>query len=115
MPGNFIVKASQQPFLDGLAGSTAIPALPDSAVSLDNWIEIDHLDPENNPFAGQAYRIFFAGGQVITGKLDEDGHARHDSVPADAERVEYEPRTPEKDDPPESLDKLIAAARSRLG
>ncbi|MFZ7096139.1 type VI secretion system Vgr family protein [Luteimonas dalianensis] len=114
-PGNFTVKGAQGPFRGGALDAPRIAALPDSAVELENWIEIDHRDPENEPFAGQAYKIFFAGGQIVSGKLDENGHARHENVPDRAERVEYEPRTPEKDDPPEPLEKLIAAAQSRLG
>jgi hypothetical protein len=27
-------------------------------------------DPDNQPFAGQGYKIFFADGTVISGKLD---------------------------------------------
>ncbi|MDR7192641.1 type VI secretion system Vgr family protein [Luteimonas terrae] len=114
-PGEFTVKASQHPFLGGETVAAPIAALPDSTIALNNWIEINHRDPENEPFSGQAYKIFFAGGQILSGKLDTDGHARHESVPDRAERVEYEPRTPEQDDPPEPLDKLISAAQSRLG
>jgi type VI secretion system secreted protein VgrG len=61
------------------------------------------------------YKIFFAGGAVKSGTLNDQGQARHDDVPEIAERVEYEARTPEQDTPWAPLDELIAAARKKLG
>ncbi|MEN1928094.1 type VI secretion system Vgr family protein, partial [Luteimonas sp. MJ250] len=114
-PGEFKVKASQHPFLSGESGITQLAALPDSKIALDNWIEINHRDPDNQPFAGQAYKIFFAGGQIISGKLDADGHARHENVPEKAERVEYEWPEPLKDEPWDPIERLVSTARSKLG
>ncbi|MCY1248133.1 hypothetical protein D9M72_615290 [compost metagenome] len=52
---------------------------------------------------------------MISGALDAQGHARHDNVPLKAQRVEYEPREPQPDKPWDALDKLVAAAQSKLG
>jgi type VI secretion system secreted protein VgrG len=113
-PGRFAVKGSGHAFLGGGSGAAQMPFLPQGVQTLPTWIEIDHRDAESLPMAGQAYRIFFEGGAVIAGKLDAKGHARHDNVPERAERVEYEPRTPEKDKPWDPLAELVAAASSKL-
>lgn len=114
-PGSFTVKASEHPFLGASSHAAELGALPDSAVKLDNWIEIDHRDADELPFVGQAYKIFFAGGQIVSGKLDADGHARHDNVPEKAERVEYEFPEPLDDRPWDPLEKLISATSTKLG
>lgn len=67
------------------------------------------------PFAGQKYKIHFENGQVISGKLDAMGHARHENVPPRATRVEYEMPKPGSDEPWEQIAKLIQASRSKLG
>ena len=114
-PGNFTVKAGQVPFKGGASGAAAMPVLPDGTMKLDNWIEVNHRDADNQPFAEQGYTIFFEGGQTIKGKLDADGHARHENVPAKAERVEYEPREPLDDEPWQPTKLIVQAVRSKLG
>lgn len=114
-PGSFTVKAGENPFLSGENKAATLAALPDATTKLDHWIEIDHRDTENQPFAGMPYKIFFEGGQVINGKLDGDGHARHDGVPTKAERVEYELPEALEDTPWDPIAKLVQATRSKLG
>ena len=114
-PGNFTVKAGQVPFKGGASTAAALGVLPDSKLKLENWIEIDHRDADSQPFDGQGYTIFFEGGQTVKGKLDADGHARHENVPRRAERVEYEPIEPLEDEPWEPLSALVAVSRSKLG
>lgn len=114
-PGNFTVKASENPFLGGQSNAATLAALPDGKLKLDHWIEIDHRDVENQPFAGMPYKIFFEGGQVINGKLDANGHARHDGVPPRAERVEYDLPEALEDTPWDPIAKLVQATRSKLG
>lgn len=91
-----------------------MPYLPQGVQTIPTWIEINHRDAESQPMAGQAYKIFFEGGAVMSGKLDSNGHARHENVPEKALRVEYEPRKPEKDKPWDALDKLVVAAKTKL-
>ena len=52
---------------------------------------------------------------MIAGTLDAKGWARHEAVPKQAERVEYEPRTPQPDKPWNPLAELLAAAQQKLG
>ncbi|MGY0618459.1 type VI secretion system Vgr family protein [Lysobacter sp. A378] len=114
-PGNFTVKAGQVPFRGGASAAAMLAALPDSKLKLDNWIEVNHRDADNQPFAGQGYTIFFEGGQTIKGKLDAGGHARHENVPEKAERVEYEPRKPLDDEPWKPTRSIMQAAIAKLG
>ena len=112
MPGSFTVKAGNHSLVG--PGSASVPLPSWSRSNAANWIEIDHRDPEGVPFAGQGYRIFFDGGQVLGGTLDAQGHARHDDVPEKAIRVEYDPLEPQDDPDWEPLQQLIKAAREKL-
>jgi type VI secretion system secreted protein VgrG len=113
-PGKFEVKSSTHNLLGGGSKAAQMPYLPDGTQKFQNWIEINHRDPEGEPMAGQKYKIFFEGGVVVSGALDAKGHARHDNVPAKAERVEYEPREPEKDKPWDPLAKLLSEVNKQL-
>jgi type VI secretion system secreted protein VgrG len=113
-PGAFSVKGGSHAFLGGGGQAAELPFLPQGVKTLPNWIEINHRDTDASAMAGQAYKIFFEGGVVIAGKLDAKGHARHDNVPANATRVEYEARKALKDKPWDALDDLAAAANSKL-
>lgn len=113
-PGSFTVKGATHDWAGGGKGSAELPALPQGSQELPTWIEINHRDAEGLPMAAQGYKIFFEGNQVISGKLNANGHARHDNVPARAERVEYEPRRPLDEQPWDPLTKLVAAAQSKL-
>ena len=113
-PGAFTVKGSSHAFLGGGGSVAELPFLPQGAQKLPNWIEINHRDADSAAMAGQAYKIFFDGGVVIAGKLNEKGHARHDNVPANAVRVEYEARRALKDKPWDPREDLVAAAKSKL-
>lgn len=113
-PGKFEVKASGHAFLGGGSGAAELPALPDSAQKIPTWIELNHRDAEGLPMAGQRYKVFFEGGVVIAGALDAQGHARHDNVPPNALRVEYEPRECDQDRPWGSLASLVAAVKNKL-
>ncbi|WP_422648727.1 Type IV secretion protein Rhs [Cupriavidus sp. H18C1] len=95
-PGMFEVKGAGHPFSGGAGNAASLAALPTGATALDHWIEIDHRDVDGEPFEGQAYKIHFEDGQIISGKLDAAGHARHDGVPPNAVRVEYEIPSPRR-------------------
>jgi len=115
-PGAFTVHGATHAFEDGGSLVAGVPALPDAKLGEpQSWIAISHADPDGVPMAGQKYKIYFEGGTVIAGALDTAGKARHENVPANAIRTEYEARTPDEDKPWESFDKLIAAAQSKLG
>ncbi len=107
-------KGSNHAFMGPASEAAQLPALPQGTEKIPTWIEIAHRDAESAPFAGQAYKIFFEGNQVVSGKLDAKGFARHENVPKNAERVEYEPRQPEPEKPWDELAKAVAAAKTKL-
>lgn len=114
-PGTFSVKGAGHAFEGPAKEQAKLPHLPSRQAEMQNWIEISHLDAEGTAFAGQGYRIIFDGNQVIEGKLDGNGFARHEGVPRNALRVEYEQRTPLAEKPWSPLQDLVGAARSRMG
>jgi len=114
-PGTFSVKGVGNAFEGPGSGLANLAPLPSGQAEMQNWIEISHFDAEGEPFVGQGYKIVFEGNQVIDGKLDGNGFARHDTVPRNALRVEYEQRTPLEEKPWAALQDVIAAAKSRLG
>lgn len=73
-----------------------------------NWIALEHLDADNQPFANLGYKIFFENNQVIEGKLDEQGKAYHENVPEQAIKVEYEENPTIKDEPWDTYDSVLA-------
>ncbi|MDM1781293.1 type VI secretion system tip protein VgrG [Acinetobacter indicus] len=86
--GKFEVKAGQHLFVNGSQVNTSLPALP--SFKNQNWIALEHLDADNQPFSSVDYKIFFEGNQIIEGQLDDQGKAHHNNVPEKAIRVEYE-------------------------
>jgi len=113
MPGDFVVKAGKHSLVG--PGSASFPLPRWSKSDAGNWIEINHRGADDQPFAGQEYRILFENGQNITGKLDAQGYARHENVPEKAVKVEYAPLEPREDSTWEPLRHLIDAARNKLG
>ena len=104
--GKFEVKAGQHLFMGGAQVSAQLPALP--KFDNKNWIALEHLDVDHQPFANLGYKIFFENNQVIEGKLDEHGKAHHDNVPEKAIRVEYEQPKMEEDKPWDQFDTVMA-------
>lgn len=54
-----------------------------------DWIEIDLVDPDGLPYAGEAYVLHLADGSTRKGTLDERGHAEERHVPPGAVRIEF--------------------------
>jgi hypothetical protein len=44
------------------------------------WIEIELLDEDDEPVAGEKYRVEQSNGQILEGKLDHKGFVRLASV-----------------------------------
>lgn len=115
-PGQFDVKGSLHVFEGGGSQMAELPFLPQQAMGEPtNWIHVSHQDPDGQPMAQQNYRIHFADGSVVSGTLDNTGHGQHDNVPQRADRVEYEPRQPEPEQPWETLATMVQAAQNKLG
>lgn len=91
MPGNFIVKASQHPFLEGEYRIDELPKLPDTRVKLfdEGFVLKDKTSGE--PLSNVPYRILLKDGSVLEGITDEAGHT-HVVASADVEEVTLEVR-----------------------
>lgn len=113
-PGKFTVKGGQHLFDQGAKQQAELPHLPSGATELSNFIALNYRDAGGDPMAGVAYKIKFADGVVINGKLDQDGNARHDNVPVKPVSAEYEERTPEPDEPWDPLASMVARANAML-
>ncbi|WP_336719337.1 type VI secretion system Vgr family protein [Acinetobacter soli] len=99
-------KAGQHVFVGGEKVNVQSPALP--KFDNKNWIALEHLDADQQPFANLGYKIFFENNQIIEGRLDEHGKAHHDNVPEKAIRVEYEQPKMEEDKPWDQFDTVMA-------
>ena len=104
MPKEFKVFAGQHKFEGGEKVSIDTPVLP--KFNNKNWIALEHLDVDNQPFSKLGYKIYFEGNQIIEGKLDEQGKAHHDNVPEKAIKVEYE-QSEIKDKPWDTYDLVL--------
>lgn len=113
-PGNFSVKGGQHVFESGTNSSAQLPALPDMNSKLQNFIAINYRDVDGEPMAEVNYKIFFAGGSVIRGKLDKYGNARHENVPEKPISAEYEEHVPLPEDPWRSLADMLTQAERRF-
>ena len=103
--GKFEVKAGQHVFMGGGSANANVPALPE--FNKTNWIGLEHLDADNQPFANLGYKIHFENNQVIEGKLDEKGKAHHENVPDKAIRVEYQELPMQPDTPWDTYDAVL--------
>ncbi|ENW49770.1 hypothetical protein F918_03492 [Acinetobacter baumannii NIPH 601] len=108
--GKFEVKAGQHLFMGGGSANANVPALPE--FNKTNWIALEHLDVDNQPFANLGYKIFFENNQVIEGKLDEQGKAHHENVPDKAIRVEYQELPAKPDTPWDTYDAVLKELNS---
>jgi type VI secretion system secreted protein VgrG len=86
--------------------------LPDGASEIKNFIALNYRGVDGEPMAGVGYKIRFADGVVITGKLDPAGNARHENVPEHPIRAEYEERPPLVDKPWDPLATMVAKANA---
>lgn len=73
MPGNFIVKASQQPFLAGESSVVALTALPQGLSK--GVLDIKYAYDDLKPVVDAPYLVIFDDGTQQTGTLDDKGEA----------------------------------------
>jgi type VI secretion system secreted protein VgrG len=114
-PGTFSVKGGQHLFDGGGSQAAELPHLPDGASEMKNFIALNYRGVDGEPMAGAGYKIRFDGGVVISGKLDQQGNARHENVPDKPIRAEYEERDPLKDKPWDPLAAMLAKANGMFG
>ena len=113
-PGNFTVKGGQHVFDGGGSTPAQIAVLPDGESKLNNFIALNYRDPYGQPMAGVAYKILFANGTIITGRLDEKGNARHDNVPEQPISAQYETRTPDPEKPWNPLAQMLTRVQEKF-
>lgn len=113
-PGKFTVKGGKHLFDKGGRKQAELPHLPAGASELSNFIALNYRDANGDPMAGVGYKIRFADGVVISGKLDQNGNARHENVPDKPISAEYEERTPMPDKPWDPLADMVARAKAML-
>ncbi len=73
------IKAEQRQVRAGKYGKVKVPAhKPPKQMDKEkaSWIEIELMDENGKPVAGQGYRITLPDGSVAAGTLDPDGFAR---------------------------------------
>lgn len=89
MPGNFIVKASQHPFLEGAFKIAELPRLPDTRVRLfdEGFVLKDKSTGE--PLPNMPYRILLKDGSYLYGVTDGFGRT-HIVSSADTEDLTLE-------------------------
>jgi type VI secretion system secreted protein VgrG len=109
-PGKFSVKGGKHLFDKGSKQAAELPHLPDKELKTQNFIALNYRDADGEPMSEVGYKIWFAGGVVISGKLDKNGNARHDNVPEHPIRAEYEERTPSPDPPWNPLSAMLSKA-----
>ncbi|MGD9341404.1 MAG: hypothetical protein PVG76_10755 [Chromatiales bacterium] len=85
------IKAAQRQKKEGKYGSEKVkahkPGAGDDAATdgeseeeKKSWIEIELIDEEDQPVAGERYQIELPDGSVAKGTLDQDGFARVDGI-----------------------------------
>lgn len=79
MPGNFVVKASQQPFLAGAQYPAVLSALPQDRVR--GVLDIKYAYADLKPVVNAPYRVVFEDGTQTEGTLDDNGEARIENPP----------------------------------
>ncbi|WP_082132486.1 hypothetical protein [Luteimonas sp. FCS-9] len=73
MPGNFIVKASQHPYLEGVRGGAALPELPDTRAKLFDEGFVLRDKATGAPLPNMPYRILLKDGTPLDGVTDALG------------------------------------------
>ena len=87
-PGKIEFKASQKDLSGPGSSEATLPALPrlDQA---DNFLELNYRWDDLQPMVGAPYKVTFADGTSREGKLDAQGFARLEGVPASIATVVY--------------------------
>jgi len=88
------VKTVQREGKKGKYGATKAPAYKPPETTAEkkarkNWIEIELLDEEGEPVAGETYEIALPDGSVASGTLDEKGFARVDGIDPGSCKVSF--------------------------
>lgn len=55
----------------------------------EHWLEIELLDDQGQPVAGELYTVELPDGSVISGRLDALGQARHEGIDPGTAKVSF--------------------------
>lgn len=59
------------------------------ATAEEHWLEIELVDDEGLPVAGERYTVELPDGSVISGRLDDHGQARHEGIDPGTAKVSF--------------------------
>jgi type VI secretion system secreted protein VgrG len=76
--------------------NTAIKPLAGPLADTPNQLKLHFLDGDSKPVADVPYKVRFNNGQILEGRLDEQGRAVHSPVPDHPAQVEYLFPAPER-------------------
>lgn len=76
MPGNFIVKASQNPFLEGERGTARLAAMPDTRLKRFDEGFVLKDKTTGQPLPNVPYRILLKDGSYLDGVTDGSGQTQ---------------------------------------
>jgi len=88
-PGSWTVKGASHDWLGGGSQPAALMLMPDGMTEVPSFIELQHTYRDQSPVKGAPYKLVFANGQVLEGKLDPQGRARIDNPPSFQAKVEF--------------------------
>jgi type VI secretion system secreted protein VgrG len=90
MPATLDIKGTSKAFLGPGRSPATLAALPQGTIGeLQHFIELNQHYDDLEPVKGAPYKLTFKDGSVITGKLDDQGFARHEGVPVGLARVQW--------------------------
>jgi len=55
-----------------------------------DWIELELRDEKGNALGGAEYEVFLPNGQIVKGKLDQNGYAKVENIPPGKVRVTFD-------------------------
>ena len=109
-PGEVEIKSPNFDYIQAVGQlDAALPFLAGPLGDEPNTLILNLYDTVAKPIAGVPYIVTFENGQVLQGKLDEQGHAIHSPVPDSPASVQYQFPEPEPDQPWPSYTLLQAA------
>lgn len=79
IPRSFLTQTSQD-IADGTQPVPGEPPRPNTPAKRTTWIEIELVNPQGKPVAGERFRIEVPDGTFQEGKLDTQGRARIDGI-----------------------------------
>ncbi|WBS04811.1 type VI secretion system tip protein TssI/VgrG [Pseudoduganella sp. SL102] len=109
-PGTMSFKASMKELAGPKSEAPSLPALPKPG-QVENFLELNYRWDDLQPMVGAPYKVLFDNGTSRSGKLDANGFARLENVPATGASVTF--GEDERDAQPRKKQKPNALAGSK--